>query len=260
MGLLGPITPGRHGRPGASRRHAAARRAGFRNAAQDPVRPVRRRLARNRLELAVRLRRRASRPRRTRTSNFPSDVDDAALYSAIASPDPQQQAAAQSACSSVTDTDLASRLRIRRVRHRRRWLRTAIRRRRRTSTTAASDRRRRDRRTPGSPPSQGAGGRREERRRDPGPRWAHNRSRQHPLRVDRHLIWCARTCWQSIQRLPRSVTRSSMRVVTDLYFAAGSVWACGQAPDCQRPVSARSRATTHDAGQTGRLPDPVHGH
>ena len=40
--------------------------------------------------------------------NVPSDADDAALAAAIASPDPNQQAAAQSACSSVTDPDLLS--------------------------------------------------------------------------------------------------------------------------------------------------------
>ena len=40
--------------------------------------------------------------------NFPSDVDDADLHAAMASPNPQQQAAAQSACSSVTDADLVS--------------------------------------------------------------------------------------------------------------------------------------------------------
>ena len=38
--------------------------------------------------------------------NFPSDADDAALAGALASPDPNQQAAAQSACAGVTDSDL----------------------------------------------------------------------------------------------------------------------------------------------------------
>ena len=40
--------------------------------------------------------------------NFPSDADDAALTTALASPDPSQQAAAQSACAGVTDADLLS--------------------------------------------------------------------------------------------------------------------------------------------------------
>ena len=38
--------------------------------------------------------------------NFPSDADRQALEAALASPDPTQQAAAQSACSAITDPDL----------------------------------------------------------------------------------------------------------------------------------------------------------
>ena len=38
--------------------------------------------------------------------NFPSDADDSALAAALASPDPTQQAAAQTACSALTDADL----------------------------------------------------------------------------------------------------------------------------------------------------------